>query len=223
MSLHCLSYALVALTLLASTNAATLNSNTSNLDEPSNDAFCSNAVDLYANSNTIKTYTIPAVVQPINDSADPSTAAFTSDSNQVWQVKSIIGNSPGSNDTNTESLLQTSIYLDTKNDGPLPIPQALSTCNLIFNMPTGDGGKASSDGDCSSLVGKACVDDIQTHIRDLSLSIASSPNMTLEQACNSLSQSLFNLPKSCPKGTSDGKLSLFDGQGLYSNSKSQAA
>lgn len=213
MSLQCLSNALVAFILLATINAATLNGNASNLDESSNHTFCSNAVDLYANSNTVKTYTIPAVVQPFNDSADPFTAAFTSNSNQVWQVKSIIGNSPVSNDTNSEPLLQTSIYLDTQNGGPLPIPQALSTCNLIFNMPTDNGGKTSNDGDCSSLVGKACIDDIQTHIRDLSLSIASSPNMTLEQACSSLSQGLFNLPKSCPKGASEGKLSLFDGQG----------
>lgn len=177
--------------------------------------YCYNVVDLYQSSNASNSYDIPAVIQPLTSSANTSTAPLTSNTTQIWQLKNVVGQSGGFYNVGDGSQLQSSIYLDPLSDGPmaLPIPPALSTCNFLFNLPASHGGKAPNNGDCSSLLSKACVNDIQSSVQELSKSIASSPSMSLEQACNSLGQSLFTLPKSCPKGTTSEKFSLLQSQG----------
>ena len=198
--------------------AGSSTNSTGNATESEIKAYCYDVVDLYQSSNASNTYTIPAVVQPLTSSANTSTAPLISNTTQVWQVRTVVGQLADSFFNVGEGpQLQTSIYLDPKSDAPmaLPIPPALSTCKFIFGLPSSDDGKAPDDGDCSSLISKACVDDIQSNVRELSQSIASSATMSLYQACNSIGQSLFTLPKSCPQGTKSDRFSLFESQGKH--------
>lgn len=210
-------YALAASISFAIVTTAQSMNDASNATESEIKAYCHNVVDLYQSSNASNTYTIPAVIQPLTSSANTSTAPLTSNTTQVWQVKNVVVQHDSVYNVGEWPQLQSSIYLDPLSDGPmaLPIPPALSACSFMFILPASDDGKAPDNGDCSSLLSKACVNDIQSSVQELSQSIASSPSMSLEQACNSLEQSLFTLPKSCAKGTTSDKFGLFQSQGEH--------
>lgn len=191
--------------------------NTGNRTEDEIKAYCYNVVDMYQSSNASNTYTIPAIVQPLTPSTNISTAPLTDNTVLVWQVKNVVGQHDSIYNVWNRPQLYSSIYLNTLQDGPVPVPAppALSTCSFLFNLPDSADGKDPDNGDCSSLLGEPCVKDIQSSVQELSQSIASSATISLEQACNSLGQSLFTLPKSCPQGTSSDKSSLINMQGEH--------
>jgi hypothetical protein len=214
---YSLPYYLTASLSFAIVTTAQSMDNTSSATDSLTKAYCNNVVNLYQSPNASNTYTIPAVVQPFASSANTSTAPLTSNTTQVWQVKNILGQSENFYSGQKGPQLHSSIYLDTSSDGPmaLPVPPLLSTCNFLFTMPTSADGKALDNGDCSSLLSKACVNDIQSTVHELSQSIASSATMSLQQACDSLSQSINTLPESCPKPAASGTFNLIQSQGKH--------
>ena len=155
--------------------------------------------DMYRSPNSSNSYPVPAVTQSLSPSTHESMAPFGTSQNETWQIINAIGE----NRTGVE--LERAIFLDVSSHGPSPatIPPALSGCFFTFRLPSSDNGKSSPNGDCSSLIGQGCVNDIQKNVQALSQSLAVSTQMDIGQACNSIFQSLLTLPKSCPNGGSN--------------------
>ncbi|KAK3168641.1 hypothetical protein OEA41_005089 [Lepraria neglecta] len=183
-------------------------------------AASSNCVpfNVYKHPNASNFYPIPAVVQEPGASSEPSSSTFLVHSNEeTWQIANTLSQGGGPSGNNIAELLENYLYLNISSGQNASIlGSVLSGCSVIFNLPQTDLGQSSGNGDCTSLVGSACVDDITTQVQQLVSGFASNDAIQLQIGCESILQSLATLPNSCPKPTNKDDLGFraFYSQGL---------
>ena len=183
-------------------------------------AASSNCVsfNVYKHPNSSDFYPIPAVVQEPGASSEPSSSMFLVHSNdETWQIANILSQGGGPSGNNIAEVLENYLYLNiSSGQNASTLGSVLSGCSVIFNLPQTDLGQSSDNGDCTSLVGSACVDDITTQVQQLVSGFASNDAIQLQIGCESILQSLATLPNSCPKPTSKNDLGFraFYSQGM---------
>ena len=192
-------------------------SSTNGTATPGQCDYINNIGNIYRSPNASQSYQLPAVVQPLGSGSNISTAPISTSPTFKWQLTNTLGleHEPHLQ----EPQLERTFFLDTTSNGnnTNAVPSVLAGCSVVFRLPASDNGKASANGDCSNLITQSCVDDIKSSVKALSQSIAASHSMPFEQACSSISSSLFTLPKSCPNsktGTAD-NFSVSESQGNY--------
>lgn len=148
----------------AATSPNDTSKNSSTIPEECHDS--NNEGEIYRHPNASNSYPIPAVVQSRDPTLNVSTAPFSVSTNQTWQLITALGQN--TNSVNNESQLQSLLFLDTKSQEPVPAPvsSALSGSLLRFDFSKDDEA-APVNGDCSSLIGQDCVNDIQDSVRTI--------------------------------------------------------
>lgn len=174
--------------------------------------------NVYKHPNASNFYPIPAVVQEPGTSSEPSSNTFLLHSNdETWHISNILSQGGGPSGNNIAEVLEDYLYLNiSSGQNASTLGSVLSGCSVIFDLPQTDLGQSSGNGDCTSLVGSACVDDITTQVQQLVSGFASNDAIQLQIGCESILQSLATLPNSCPKPTSKNDLGFraFYSQGM---------
>ena len=175
------------------------------------------SVEAYNNSNASSTNLIPAVVQE-SSGAPVSTSSELVESHGSWQIINVIRQSPSTYDESGVQVLENKIYLNVSSSATntTAIGLILSGCSLIFSLPQDLVDRASSNGDCTSILGGPCVKDVIAQVQRSSASIASNSAIQLQDACTSIMQSLVSIPTSCPtaKTQTDINFSILESHGM---------
>lgn len=194
---HFLTLALPLFTALVSADTAPRNNTSSN-------SACT-VEDLYLRPNASNSYTIPAIVQPLNQPAESLSNTILSSDTETWQIISALSQATDPCNTlpNNQDLEQL-LLLDTSRSQPnaSAIPPALAACSFVFELPQSDIGK-SDNGTCASLIGQDCVNDIHSAAQTLAEAAALTNSASQGDACTAIGNGLTTLPASCTKQKSN--------------------
>ena len=175
----------------------------SNLIFAQNNSSCygSDDIDAWRSPNASSSYIIPAVIQ--SNSSEGQTTRASNDSTHYWDVTDNVVQTTDPWTVSPSTEILHGLFLDTQYSNA-PIEASQAGCAFIFTLPKSKQDKHSADGNCSTLISNDCVEAITTNSSNLAVSIAGSKDMSMNKACDALAQSLFHLPDSCPKGTTEG-------------------
>ena len=176
--------------------------------------------DIHEHPNASNLYPIPAVVQePGTSSATPSSNFLVHSNDETWQIANILSQGVDSSGNSTAEVLNNYVYLNmSSGQNVSTLGSVLSGCSVSFSLPQIDSSQTSNTGDCTSLVGSACVNDITRQVQQQVSSFAGDDAIRLQSRCDSILQSLATLPNSCPKskGKSDLGFHALYSQGTFS-------
>ena len=183
----------------------------STLISAQNDSFCYNSavIDAWKSPNASSNYIIPAVIQ--SNSSEGQMTRVSNDSTHYWAVSdNVVQTTNPWTPLHSPEILH-EVFSDTQYYNA-PIESSQAGCVFTFTLPKSKQDKHSANGNCSTLISNDCIEATTSNSDHLAMGIAGSKDMSLDKACDALAQSLFPLPESCPKGTTQG-LNLRSRQG----------
>ena len=165
--------------------------------------------DINIHPNASNFYAIPAVMLESGSSSDSSSSFLVHSNDETWQIANILGQTANESGNSGAQVLENSLYLNmSSGQNASMIGSVVGGCSVIFRFPQNDLEQSSSNGDCASIVGSACVNDVIISVQQLAASMARNTTINLQMGCDSIKQGLMTLPNSCTKSKDKNDASL---------------